>query len=203
MAEPGIRYAIYLGGLPITRGPSSVTPTWLKAQTRDRARDGSLYVDSLQSSDAAPLIMAKLDLSLAWDTLCDADIAAINGLISYGGPVDVCIWQYVTESFYVPSGSSYAGSLSRRNALTTISPLPTGAAADYPVAATKGGSTLSVTLGTPDSTTGVTPWTATGTSSGERVTIRYCPVYRMYTAESQESFAIPHRQGQTLRLEEM
>lgn len=203
MAQPGIREALYLGGVTLTRGPSSISPTWLKAQTRDRARDGSLYVDSLQPEAGHPVIMAKLDLSLAWDSLCAADIAALNALISYGGPIDVCIWQYLTEAFYVTAGDLLAGSLLRRNALTVISPLPTNAATNYPVAPVRGsGATFSATLGTP-SAAGVTPWTSAVTSAGETCTIRYAPVFRMYVAEAQESFSEPHRQGQTLRLEEM
>ncbi len=44
MAQPGIREALYLGGVTLTRGPSSVVPTWLKAQTRDRIK--KLHVSS-------------------------------------------------------------------------------------------------------------------------------------------------------------
>ena len=203
MASPGIREKVYLGGLTLTAGPSSITPTWLKAQTRDRARDGSLYVDSLQPETGYPVIMAKLDLALAWDTLCAADIAQINGLISYGGPIDVCYWVPIVEAFYVPAGDLLAGSLLRRDGLTTIVPLPAGAASNYPVTPLRGsGASFSLTLGTPASS-GVTPWTTVVTSVGETVTVSYAPVYRMYVAESQEAFSQPHRQGQTLRLEEM
>jgi hypothetical protein len=203
MAQPGIREAVYLGGAALVAGPSIVTPTWLKAQTRDRARDGSLYVDSLQPETGYPVIMAKLDLQLGWDTLCAADIATINGLISWGGPLDVCIWKYVTEAFYVAAGTAFGGSLLRRDALTTISPLPAGAASNYPVTAKDGsGAALTIALGTPSST-GVTPWTCAAVSTGETATVMYVPVFRMYVAESQESFQQPHRQGQTLRLEEM
>mgnify|MGYP001769214396 CR=1 FL=1 len=184
MAQPGIREALYLGGVTLTRGPSSVQPTWLKAQTRDRARDGSLYVDSLQPVAGYPVIMAKLDLSRAWDSLCTADITALNSLISYGGPIDVCFWRYVTEAFYVASGTALGGSLLRRNALTTVTPLPPGAAANYPVLPVRGsGASFTATLGTPDATTGVTPWTSAVTSAGETATITYAPVYRMYVAE--------------------
>ncbi len=204
MAQPGIREAVYLDGAALVAGPSSVSPTWLKAQTRDRARDGSLYVDSLQPEAGYPVIMAKLELSLGWETLCAADIATLNEIIARGGPLDVCIWRPVTEAFYVASGSAFSGSLLRRNALTTITPLPTGAAANYPVTAKDGnGAALTVVLGTPDVTTGVTPWTCATASTGETATISYAPVYRMYVAESQEAFSQPHRQGQTLRLEEM
>lgn len=203
MAQPGVREKVYLGGIAITAGPSGVTPTWLKAQTRDRARDGSLYVDSLQAETGYPVIMSKLSLSLTWDSMCSADIARINSLISYGGPIDVCIWQMLTEAFYVTAGDLLAGSLLRRNALTVISPLPTGATANYPVAPVRGsGATFTATLGSP-SAAGVTPWTSAVTSAGETCTIRYAPVFRMYVAESQESFSEPHRQGQTLLLEEM
>lgn len=203
MAYPGIREKMYLGGLTLTASPSSVTPTWLKAQTRDRARDGSLYVDSLQPETGFPVIMAKLDLSIAWETLCAADIAQINGLISYGGPIDVCYWVPIVEAFYVSAGELLAGSLLRRDALTTITPLPTGAASNYPVTPLRGsGASFALTLGTP-SAAGITPWTTVVTSAGETATISYAPVYRMYVAESQEAFSQPHRQGQTLRLEEM
>lgn len=204
MANPGIREKVYLGGIALVAGPADVTPTWLKAQTRDRARDGSLYVDSLQPAAGYPVIMAKLDLTLGWESLCAADIAALNALISYGGPIDVCFWRPITEAFYVAAGTLLSGSLLRRNALTTIAPLPTGATTNYPVTPVRGsGASFSATLGTPDATTGVTPWTSAVTSSGETATITYAPVFRMYVAESQESFSQPHRQGQTLRLEEM
>ena len=203
MALPGIREKVYLGGVPLVAGPSVVSPAWLKAQTRDRARDGSLYVDSLQPEPGYPVIMAKLDLSLAWDTMCAADIAAINRIISYGGPIDVCLWQYVTEAFYVADGTAFGGYLLRRNALTTIVPLPTGATSNYPLTALDGsGGALSITLGTPTAA-GVTQWTCATVSTGETATIMYVPVFRMYVSESQEVFSQPHRQGQTLRLEGM
>jgi len=203
MAQPGIREALYLGGVDFDRGPSSVVPAWLKAQTRDRARDGTLYVDSLQAEPGYPVLMAKLDLSLAWDSMCADDILRVNRMIAKGGPFDVCIWQYYTEAFYVASGSTLAGYLLRRNALTTVSPLPTGAAGNYPVVATRGsGASFAITLGTPTDE-GVTPWSSIVSSIGETVTIDYVPVFRMYVAEGQESFSQPHRQGQTLRLEEM
>lgn len=203
MARPGIVESVYLGGVAFDRGPSSVVPTWLKAQTRDRARDGTLYVDSLQPAGGYPVLMAKLDLALSWDSMCADDILRVNRMIAKGGPFDVCFWKYLTEAFYVASGSTLEGYLLRRDALTTISPLPTGAASNYPVIATRGsGATFTATLGTPSSA-GVTPWTSAVSSSGETVTIDYVPVYRMYVAEGQESFSLPHRQGQTLRLEEM
>lgn len=203
MAQPGIREKVYLDGVALVAGPSVVTPTWLKAQTRDRARDGSLYVDSLQPDAGYPVIMSKLDLTLGWETMCAADIAAVNRLISYGGPVDVCIWQYVTEAFYVDSGVAFSGYLLRRNALDTIAPLPAGATSNYPLVALDGsGAALTISLGTPTAA-GVTPWTCASISTGETATIAYAPVFRMYVAESQEAFSQPHRQGQTLRLEEM
>lgn len=203
MAQPGVREKVYLGGIALVAGPSGVTPTWLKAQTRDRARDGSLYVDSLQPEAGYPVIMAKLNLSLTWASMCAADIAAVNRLISYGGPIDVCIWQYVTEAFYVAAGELLSGSLLRRDALTVISPLPTGATTNYPVAPVRGsGATFSATLGTP-ATSGVTPWTSAVTSAGETCSIRYAPVFRMYVAESQESFPEEAKQAQALVLEEM
>lgn len=203
MAQPGIREAIYLGGVDFDRGPASVVPEWLKAQTRDRARDGTLYVDSLQPEAGYPVLMSKLGLSLSWDSMCADDILRVNRMIAKGGPLDACYWKYHTEAFYVASGATLAGYLLRRNALTTVSPLPTGAATNYPIVATRGsGAPFAVTLGTPTSA-GVTPWTSAVTSAGETVTIDYVPVFRMYVAEGQESFAQPHRQGQTLRLEEM
>ena len=205
MAHPGIREAVYLDGITFTRGPSGVTPTWLKAQTRDRARDGSLYVDSLQPAAGYPVVMAKLSLALSWDAMCAADILAANRMIAIGGPFDVCIWRYVSEAFYCASGAAVAGYMLRRDALTTITPLPSGAAANYPIIGLRGDgvTTFTPVLGTPDATTGVTPFSSVATSTGETVTVDYVPVYRMYVAEGQESFDSPHRQGQTLRLEEM
>lgn len=205
MAQPGVREKVYLGGIALVAGPSGVTPTWLKAQTRDRARDGSLYVDSLQAVAGYPVIMAKLNLALSWTSMCSADIARINALISYGGPIDVCIWQYLTEAFYVAPGDLLAGSLLRRDALTTIAApnLPVNAATNYPVSPVRGsGATFTATLGAP-SAAGVTPWTSAVTSSGETCTIAYAPVYRMYVAESQESFPEESKHAQTLVLEEM
>lgn len=203
MAQPGIREAIYLGGVDFDRGPASVVPEWLKAQTRDRARDGTLYVDSLQPEAGYPVLMSKLGLSLSWDSMCADDILRVNRMIAKGGPFDVCYWKYHTEAFYVASGATLAGYLLRRDALTTISPLPTGAATNYPIVATRGsGAPFAVTLGTPTAA-GVTPWLSVVSSAGETVTIDYVPVFRMYVAEGQESFPQPHRQGQTLRLEEM
>lgn len=205
MARPGIVEAVYLNGVAFDRGPSAVTPTWLKAQSRERGRDASLHVDSLQAETGYPVITTKLDLSLAWDAMCADDILRVNRMIAKGGPFDICIWRYLTEAFYVASGSTLAGSIQRRNALTTVTPLPTGAAANYPVVGTRGDGTTAFTptLGTPHSTTGVTAWTNATVSTGETVTIDYVPVYYMYVAEGQESFSQPHRQGQTLRLEEV
>ena len=205
MARPGIVEAVYLNGVSFDRGPSSVTPTWLVAQSRDRGRDGSLHVDSLQAETGYPVITTKLDLVLGWESMCADDILRVSRMIAQGGPFNVCFWRYLAEAFYLASGATLAGYLMRRNALTTVSPLPTGAASNYPVVGTRGDGTTAFTptLGTPDATTGVTAWTNAATSSGETVTIDYVPVYRMYVAEGQESFSQPHRQGQTLRLEEM
>lgn len=204
MARPGIVEAVYLNGVAFDRGPSSVEPQMTTAQSRARARDGALHIDSLQPETGYPVITAKLDLSLAWESMCADDILRVNRMIAKGGPFDVCFWQYITEAFYLAAGATLSGTLARRNALTVVSPLPPFAAANYPVIGTRGdGSTaFTPTLGTPDAN-GRTTWTNAATSTGETVTVDYVPVYRMYVVAGQPSFSMPHRQGQTLRLEEM
>jgi hypothetical protein len=203
MARPGIVESVYLNGVAFDRGPSSVVPNWLTAQSRARGRDGALYIDSLQPEATYPVLTAKLDLSLSWDSMCADDILRVNRMIAQGGPFDICYWRYLTEAFAVAAGLTLAGTLARRNALTVVSPLPTGAAANYPVIGTRGDGTTAFTPTLGAVSNYRTPWTNAAVSAGETVTVDYVPVFRMYVVAGQESFTQPHRQGQTLRFEEM
>ncbi len=202
--QPGIRDYLYIGGVTWVRNPGDVSPRWLVAKASERARDATLYTDYLQPETGWPVVTAKLELSLSWDALCATDIRTVNGILSKDAALSVCPWVEIAESFWLASGEAFAGYLKRRNSLTTVSPLPANAATNYAVSAIKSsdGSAVTVTLGTPDATTGITPWTASGTSAGEYVTIRYTPVYYMVAEDGQQSFR-QHQQGQTLVLVEV
>lgn len=198
---PGIREDLYVEGVAFVRTPLDVTPRWMTARDSKRARSGKLYRDSLQPETGYPVTLAKLELTLSWGAMAPEDIRSVNGLLSRDAIVDVCNWVEIAESFYLAAGASLAGTLLRRNALAVISPLPPLAATRHAVAATRGdGSALTVTLGTPDAD-GHTPWTATGTSVGEYVTIHYTPVYMMAAEDGQTTFP-RGQQGQTLVLVE-
>ncbi len=201
---PGIREDLYIGGVVWAKPPQEVVPTWLDAKESTRARTGKLYVDFLQPEAGWPVVTRKLSLTLSWPTMTPADIRAANGILARGTQaLDVCTWVEISEAFWFAAGLSFAGSLKRRNALSVVSPLPPLAATRHAVSAVRGdGSALSVTLGTADAD-GITPWTASGTSTGEYVTISYSPVYYMTPAEGQEAFPQAHEQSQTLRLEEL
>lgn len=198
---PGIREDLYVEGVAFVRTPLDVTPRWMTARDDKRSRLADLYRDSLQPDASWPVTLAKQELTLAWSSMVPEDIRAINGLLARDGIVSVCNWIEISEAFWFAAGSSLAGTLLRRNALTVISPLPPLAATRHAVSATRGdGSALTVTLGTPDAY-GRTSWTASGTSVGEYVTINYTPVYRMVAADGQ--ITLPRgQQGQTLVLVE-
>lgn len=200
---PGIREDIYIGGVTWVNNPDSVEPRWLLAKSSERARDASLHRDFLQPETGWPVVLAKLELTLGWPSMAPDDIRTVNGILSRDEVLDVCDWIEISESFYLAAGASLAGYLKRRNALTTIVTLPPLAATRHAVTATRaGGAALTVTLGTPDATTGITPWTAAGTSAGEYVTINYTPVYRMAAEDGQPSFPRGARQGLTFVLVE-
>lgn len=200
---PGIREDLYIGGATFARAPL-VVPTWLEAKESNRARNGALHVDYLQPETGWPVVTSKFSLSLSWSAMVADDIRLVNGLIARGPqPIDVCTWVENGEAFWFYAGDSFSGFLKRRNALTVVDPLPPLAATRHAVVALRGdGSVLSVTLGTPDAD-GITPWSATGTSVGEYVTIHYAPVFRMAIADGQQAFPQPHSQSQVLSLEEM
>lgn len=200
----GLRLGLYLGGLSFTRKPFVSNIQRNESEDSERSRDLTLYTDALQPEPGYPKLITKLSLTLAWGaTMTGADIRKVNDMIAIRGPFDVCLWEEISEAFWIDAGEPFAGYLTRRNALTTISPLPTGAATEFAVTAARGdGSALSVTLGTPDAQ-GVTPWTASGTSLGENVVVRYAPVYRMRVVTDQPTFSYPHLRSETLGLEEM
>lgn len=200
---PGIREELYLGGMTFARNPL-VVPTWFEAKESARSRDGSLYMDFLQPETGWPVTTNKLSLALSWGTMVADDIRAANGILARGPQaIDVCTWVEISEAFWIPASDAFAGYLKRRNALTVISPLPSLAATRHAVSAVRGdGSSLAISLGTP-AADGITPWSASGASVGEYVTISYTPVYRMAVADGQQAFPRAHEQSQTLTLEEM
>jgi len=199
---PGISDAIYLGGVKLATPPGMVSPVMLRAQSAERARNAKLHIDYLQPEPGWPMILRKLTLSLSWEAPTPEDIEVINDLVSWGGPIDVCYWKPITESYWLAAGAPWAGYLTRRNALDVISPLPPNAATRFAIAGDHGGTSLTVTLGTPDAD-GVTPWSAPGTSTGERAAVSYVPSFSMVVDESQEEFTEINAQPQTLRLVEV
>lgn len=198
----GLTDAIYLEGLTLAT-PPRVFPRVFRAESHMRSRLAKAYRDSLQPGPGYPVTLKKLSLTLTWNVPTPTDIAAVEDLISWGGPLDVCIWKAVVESFAIAVGSPLAGTLTRRNALTAVPSevLPTNAATRFAVAASNGGTPLTVTLGTPDAD-GLTPWTAVGTSTGARVAIAIVPVYRMILSEEQKEFAGINHEPLTVQLVE-
>jgi len=203
MPRPGLRTGLYLDRFTFTRKPSVSSLQRNESEDTERARDLTLYRDALQPAPGYPKIVTKLSLTLAWPTtMTGLDIRKVNDMIAIRGPFDVCPWEEISEAYWIDAGEPFAGYLTRRNALTVISPLPVGAATEFAVTAERGdGSALTVTLGTPDAL-GVTPWSASGTSTGENVVVRYPAVYRMWVVSDQPTFSNPHLRSETLGLEE-
>lgn len=207
----GISEAIYLGGLPVGRGPSVISPREEVAQTRDRYLDGSLAVDSLALPWAgAPAVIEKRPWSISWEALSPADVAFLNRLVATRGVLTFGFvpWLMWSESFLIRAGAARTGVLSRRSALAVISSPPVGASTKYATTAARGGedfsawASISVTLGA--SVGYRTPWTASGVpSSDEFIVISYAPEYRVVVGEAQQTFSLPHLQGQSLTLEEV
>ena len=200
----GLRLGLYLGGFSFTRKPFVQNVQRNESEDSERARDLTLYTDALQPAPGYPKLITKLSLTLAWGkTMTGLDIRKVNDMIALRGPFDVCLWEEISEAYWIDAGEPLGGYLTRRNALAVISPLPTGAATEFAVTAARGdGSALTVSLGTPDAN-GVTPWTASGTSVGEHVLVRIPPVYRMRVVTNQPTFSSPHLRSETLGLEEV
>jgi hypothetical protein len=203
MPRPGQRTALYIsGGFTFYRKPRIDAPDFQKAQSEERSRTGKLYRDSLQPKAGWPVVLTKLALPLSWTLMAGSDIRAANDIIAIEGPFDVCYWKEISESFYVAAGDPLEGFLQRRSVLDVVSPLPPNAATLYPVTGRRGdGSAMTVTLGTPDAD-GVTPWSAPGTSTGEKVLVRYTPVFIMSVDEGQTTFPQPQAESQTLTFRE-
>lgn len=203
--RPGQRTGLWIsGGFSFVRKPRINTPLYLAAEETSRARDGTLYWDSLQPEEGWPTTLTKLQLPLSWGLMKGADIRTANDIVAIRGPFDVVFWQEISEAFWLDSGSALEGYLTRRSALDVVPALslPTNAATLYPVSGRRGdGTEMTVTLGTPDSR-GITPWTATGTSTGETVVVRYTPAFRMRVVEGQATFPQAFAQSQALTLEE-
>ena len=129
MTDPlvGIAESLYVGGVTLASAPDGVTQAWLDAKESTRARSGRLYRDFLQPSTDRAVLTRVLRLTLSWGSMHPADIRTANGLIARAtDEVDVCDWVEISEAFWFASGASFAGTLKRRNALTVVSPLPTG-----------------------------------------------------------------------------
>lgn len=207
MPRAGLRTPLYLDRFSFLQKPQVVSVQRNIAEDVRRARNLKLYVDSLQPDPSFPTTMSKLSLELAWrGTMRSADIRTVNDMIAIRGPFDVCLWEEITEAFWLPAGAPLAGTLTRRNALTVVAPLP-GApgkvAAEFAVTGARGnGAAFTPVLGTPDPD-GNTPWTATGTSTGEHCLVRYPALYRMRVISGQPAFENPHKRTQTFGLEEM
>lgn len=204
---PGLREAFYLEGYKIDRKVVLYRPTFLPAEERDRTRSGRLWPDRAEPEDGWPYRLRILTLQIGWARLQGEDIDKLNEVISFGGPFDFCPWRNLTETFWIENGAALSGFLTRRHAPAQVPSglLPVDAATRYPVVAKRGdGSVFAVTLGTPDAD-GVTPWAATtpGTGTGEKVSIRYTPLYSGWVAEDQQDFAEPHVESQTFTIEEM
>ena len=199
-AEPGILESLYIGGVNLARNPDSVTPGWELAVQDQRAKDASLLSHSAAPYPGCSLTIAKHTLSFGWKTMAPADIALVNGLISWRGPIYVCIWSQITEAF--PTLAS--GVLARRTGLDAVPSLywPTGAVTRF---ATTGrdanGVSLAVALGTPNLKRR-TPWAATGGATAPSL-IDYYPAFFMKVSDGQTSFSMPFQQGQTLKMIEV
>lgn len=197
---PGLTGPIYLGGYVISRGLASIDLKYEDAWTRQRARDGSLLVDRASPYTGCADLLRKVNITLGWPSLTIGEVRAINRLIARGGPHDVVLWNEEVEAF---TGTGTSGTLARRVALSVLSGdyLPAGASTRYATTGTQeeDESSVAITLGSVDANYR-TPWTGNGTTGC--VTVSYAAVYRCYFAEGQPTFALPHQQGQNLRLEE-
>ena len=200
---PGIRESIYLGGYTIARGPSSVTERRDYAKTEQRLRDGTLVSHYLWPNDGDPDLLVKGQWTISWDNLCDADVAALTRIVAAPGSFDFCPWIAAVEQWtFSATDTAFAGTLLRRAGLSYVSPLPPSAASKYATAATKNGSTQSITLGTVANYR--TPWTASGTpADGDVISVLYYPVYRVKVTNEEPNYSQPHAQGWTLTLEEV
>lgn len=203
--RPGQRTGLWIsGGFTFNRKPRINTPQYLPAEETTRARNGKLFWDSLQPEEGWPTPLTKLLLPLSWGLMTGADIRTANDIIAIRGPFDIVFWQEISEAFWIDSGESLAGYVTRRSALDVVPApsLPVNAATLYGISGRRGdGTSMTVTLGTPDED-GITPWTAPGTSAGEKVVVRITPAFRARVVEGQAAFPQPFVQAQTLTFEE-
>lgn len=197
---PGIRERLYISGVTFQNGPSSIDISFEVAETRQRARSGKMFTHRAAPYAGCAERITKATITLGWGMMSGADIDASNEAIAFGGPLDICPWLRFPDSFWVLSGSPYSGVLQRRDALAVLSypDLPINASTKYAHSGDiQGGGALSISLGSIDSEFR-TPWTASGTSSGNRVFVHYVPVFRAHVSEGQPTFT-GHQQGQTLK----
>lgn len=202
---PGLRQKFYLGGYEFAANPDSFIPTATRAETRQRARDGSLMVHRPRRAAGEPNLLSKFVFTLSWSVLKSADAVKLNSLIAGTGTYNFCPWMLWTERFTFLNGESVAGSLLRGDARTEIgSLLPPGTpATDYAATATLGGTAKTLSLAA--MANGRTAFTLVppATSSGSQVLeIVYAPYFTVYVAEGQRSFSLPSISSGTLTLEE-
>lgn len=199
--RPGLREQIYLGGVNLNKAPTAFGVTWEVAETRQRARDGTLTVHRAAPYPMCAERLTKAKVVLTFEPTGD-DIDALNDLIAWGGPTDLCLWRPVSESFGIAAGAIRTGLLQRRIAVDVLDEafLPVNAAALYESRAVSSGVVISMNTSAPNADFR-TLWGARDYAGAERIIIRYYPLLRVYVGEGQPSFTL-HRQGQTLSLEE-
>lgn len=203
---PGFRGVITLDDIAPSRGPGAFDLQFETAETRQRAKSGRLLTHRLFGYDGAPDRIRKAKIRISYPSLTGVDIALVNDLIAWGGPISFSPWVWISESFPVLNGVASSGTLSRLDAWTQNGNAgPSGTAGDFEP---KGGYTLgardqTITIGTPDTTNNRTPWTGPTPGADGRLWIAYAPLFIVMVGEDQPSFPQAGQQGHVLTLEEV
>jgi hypothetical protein len=195
--EGGILEQPYVQGFLFASGPSALDYSFEIGETRRRAKDGSLLVHRNAPFVGCAERMLKPTIKMTWQRMDGGDIDLCNDIIAYGGPLDVCIWRPISESFL-----GAAGVLARREAVTQCAILPPNAATRYGIVGRRTAGLETVTLGAVDAYLR-TAWTATTTYGSGRIFVRYYPLFSAYVSEGQPTFSgVAFQQGGTLSFEE-
>lgn len=208
---PGVRYAIYFGGVQMSTPPSAVDPSPPEvAEASRRFRDGDRHVTRLRPYAGAPDAITKRSWSLRWDSLQGAELGHIKACLAMRARLDFCPWVYDSEAFWIPDGSTFGGYLQRRDALAVFpagpGPSPDPATEFKPLlyVLTAGAWVEDTTLDLGTATDAHrTPWACdparVAGTGGEQAVVFYVPVYDFFLEAEQPTLSPYSGEGVTIR----
>ncbi len=106
VVQPGLRDAVQIVGYAFTVPPNGgvqAVPQFLESV--EYFIDGTAHVSRpLQWTDqtlgiASPDVARKWQLKIPWETLGTRDYIKLQELLSKPGPIDVCLWRPIVETF--------------------------------------------------------------------------------------------------------